>query len=231
MTGTLTVSDVAAGRPVDGEDGGRWRNRRSEPGTRCRAAGPVRAARRGRLGLGLGQGLRLADRHHLHARLPARPRLLLDRRPDGRPRRPRLVADQPVPADERDAAVPGAGRRGRAVAAVAGRAGAARSRGPTARSSRSARRSCTSAASDGTTAQSTRRYVAQTVGTGNFDKWADGPGPARAARRRERRVRRRQHLRHRRASTPAARRPTTVFVLSPDARPARSASGRRRTTT
>ena len=43
-----------------------------------------------------------------------------------------------------------------------------------ARSSRSGRRSCTSAARDGTTAQSTV-YVAQTVGTGNFDKWAEGP--------------------------------------------------------
>ena len=40
-------------------------------------------------------------------------------------------------------------------------------------------------------------FVAPTVGTGNFDKWADGPGAARAARRRQRRVRRRQHLRHR----------------------------------
>ena len=110
----------------------------------------------------------------LHARLPARPRLLLDGRPDGRPRRPRLVADQPLPADERDPAVPGAGRRGRPVAAVA-------------------RPSCTCpqprtdgaviqvgtkllyiGGSDGTTAQSTV-YVAQTVGTGNFDKWAEGP--------------------------------------------------------
>ena len=40
----------------------------------------------------------------------------------GRPRRPRLVADQPLPARERDPAVPGAGRRDRAVAAVAARA-------------------------------------------------------------------------------------------------------------
>ena len=49
---------------------------------------------------------------------------------------------------------------------------------------------------DGKTAQSTV-YVAKTVGTGNFDKWADGPALPDAARRRQRRLRRRQHLRHR----------------------------------
>ena len=105
----------------------------------------------------------------------------------------------------------------------------ARSRGPTARSSRSGRRSCTSAARDGTTAQSTV-YVAKTVGTGNFDKWAEGPplpepradasvayvagsiyviGGTRRGRRADRR----------RSSSSA-----------PTARPARSASGRRPTT-
>ena len=50
----------------------------------------------------------------------------------------------------------------------------ARSRGPMARSSRSAPRSCTSAASTARPPQSTV-YVAKTVGTGNFDKWAEGP--------------------------------------------------------
>ena len=59
----------------------------------------------------------------LHARLPAGPRLLPDGRADGRPRRPRLVADQPLPADQRVAAVPGAGRGAHPVGAVARRAG------------------------------------------------------------------------------------------------------------
>ena len=139
-----------------------------------RQAGPVRAARRRRLGVGLGQGLRLAVIIiFILGYLPG-PRLLPHGRPDRRPRRPRLVADQPLPADQRDAAVPGAGRGARAVASVADGAGPARSRGPTAPSSRSGPRSCTSAARDGTTAQSTV-FVAQTVGTGNFDAWAEGP--------------------------------------------------------
>ena len=73
-------------------------------------------------GWAVGQGVRLADHHHLHARLPAGPGLLPDRRPDGRPRRPRLVADQPLPADEREPALPGAGRRARAVGGLAARA-------------------------------------------------------------------------------------------------------------
>ena len=72
--------------------------------------------------LGVGQGLRLADHHHLHPRLPARSSLLPDGRADGRPRRARLVADQPLPARERDPALPGPGRCARAVAAVAARA-------------------------------------------------------------------------------------------------------------
>ena len=105
--------------------------------------------------LGLGQGVRLADHHHLHARLPARPRLLPDGRPDGRPRRPRLVADQPLPADERDPALPGAGRRAHPVGAVAARADPARSRGPTARPSRSGTQILYIGGTDGTTAQST----------------------------------------------------------------------------
>ena len=51
--------------------------------------------------------------------------------------------------------------------------------------------------SDGQTAKSDL-FVAETVQTGNFDKWAKGPIAARAAGRRERGLRRRQHLRHRR---------------------------------
>ena len=138
-------------------------------------AGPVRPARRERLGLGVGQGVRLADHHHLPARLPARSRLLPDRRPDRRPRRPRLVADQPLPADERGPALPGAGRRDRALGDIADRAQPARSRGPKARPSRSARRSSTSAASDGTTASADAVASPGRSATGNFDAWAAGP--------------------------------------------------------
>ena len=103
------------------------------------------------------------------------PCLLPDGRPDGRPGRPRLVADQPLPADERDRCR-ARRRSGRSIPweTSPDRAGPARSRAPTAPSSRSGPRSCTSAAADGTTAQSTV-YVAQTVGTGNFDTWAEGP--------------------------------------------------------
>ena len=84
--------------------------------------------------------------------------------------------------------------------------------------------------SDGTTAQSTV-YVARTVGTGNFDTWAERTRPARAACGRERRLRGRQHLRDRWHRRRRVRRPTTVYVLTPEQRrPAPSASGRRHRT-
>ena len=115
---------------------------------------------------------------------------------DGRPRRPRLVADQPLPA-----------RRTRPCRAR--RRSARSSRGQRRRPSSTCRRPRTDGAvvqvgtqilyiggSDGTTAQS-HVYVAKTVGTGNFDKWAPGRrspsrGPTPSV------VRRGQHLRHRR---------------------------------
>ncbi len=143
--------------------------------TAAAKAGPVRPARRGRLGLGLGQGVRLARSIII---------LMLGYIPDrayyltvGRTvdlGRPRLVADQPLPARERDAAVPGAGRWRRAVGRVAARAGAAaaadrrrrrpgRDAAPVHRRHRTARR------------RSRHVFVAKTVGTGNFDKWAEGP--------------------------------------------------------
>ena len=151
-------------------------------------------------------------------------RLLLDRRPDGRPRHPRLVADQPLPADERDAALPGAGRRARAVGAVARRS----SNLPQPRTDGAAIQVGTQilyiGGSDGTTA-SADVYVAPTVGTGNFDAVGRGPAAARAARRRERRLRRRQHLRHRRPRRETAPRPTRSSCSARTARPARSASG------
>ena len=121
--------------------------------------------------------------------------------------------DQPLPAGEPDAAVPGAGRGDRA-------------RGTPRRPSCRCRARTDGAVvqvgtrllyiggSDGTTAQSTV-YVAKTVGTGNFDAWADGPAAARAADRRRGRVRRRERLRdgrHRR------RRRADHDDLRPDAR-------------
>ena len=108
-------------------------------------AGHVRAARRGRMGLGDGQGDRLADLHHPDPRLHPRSRLLPDGVEDGRPGRPGLVADQPLPAREPDPPVPGAGRGDRPVGGVADRARSAGGRGPTAPSSSSARGSSTSA--------------------------------------------------------------------------------------
>ena len=60
------------------------------------------------------------------------------------------------------------------VGDVARRAEPARSHGPTARSSRSGPRSCTSAAATGRP-PSRRSTSRKTVGTGNFDKWAEGP--------------------------------------------------------
>ena len=152
----------------DGATGARSRD------DRAAQAGPVRPARRGRLGVGRGQGLRLADHHHPVARVHPRPRLLPHGQPDGGSGRPRLVPDQPLPARERDPAVPGAGRRGHALARVADRAGPARRRGPMAPPRSSGPRSCTSAGSDGTAAQSTV-FVAPTSGIGNFDKWTEGP--------------------------------------------------------
>ena len=88
----------------------------------------------------------LAGRHHPDARLHPRPGLLPDGQPDRRPRRARLVADQLLPAGERDAALSGAGRGRRAVAAVAGRSWPCPRRGPTAASPRSGPSCCTSAA-------------------------------------------------------------------------------------
>ncbi len=82
----------------------------------------VRAARLGRMGLGVGQVVPVAHLHHLHPRLPARPRVLPDGQQHGRPRRPRLVADQPLPADQRDAAVPRAAGRRHPVESVTDRA-------------------------------------------------------------------------------------------------------------
>ena len=176
MTGTLTATVMSP--PVNGR---RMRMEDDGPaGARTRDGGaattrPVRAARRGRLGVGVGQGVHLARHHHLHARLPARSRVLPHGRSDGRPRRPRLVADQPLPAVERDPAVPGAGRRRRPVGAVASRAEPPA--GPDRRLGRPGRDSQILYIG-GIRREDRQRstvYVARTVGTGNFDKWADGP--------------------------------------------------------
>ena len=138
------------------------------------AACPVRAARRGRLGLGLGQGVRLADHHHLHARLPAGPRLLPDGRPDRGPRacssgRRSTSARRPTrrcPARRRSAAV------------VPWQPSPAELSLPQPRTDGAALQVGTKilyiGGTDGKTAQSTV-YVARTVGTGNFDAWAEGP--------------------------------------------------------
>ena len=78
------------------------------------------------------------------------------------------------PPDQRDPAVPGAGRGDHAVARVAGRAGPARRRGPMAPPRSSGPRSCTSAARTArrrSRPSSSRRLPA----IGNFDKWAEGP--------------------------------------------------------
>ena len=83
--------------------------------------GPVRPARRQRLGLGVAEGRLLVHPHDLHARVHPGPGLLLHGQPDDRPRDPRLEPGQLLPRDEPVPAVPGAGRRRRAVAGVAGR--------------------------------------------------------------------------------------------------------------
>ncbi len=95
------------------------------PAPRPQAPGPpprlLRPVRRRRLGLGLGQGDLLVRRDDHAARLPAGPRVLLHRPEDRRPRPAAVVADQLLPARERDAAVPRAGRRDAPVAPVAAR--------------------------------------------------------------------------------------------------------------
>ena len=124
------------------------------------------------------------------------PGLLPDRRPDGRPGRPRLVADQPLPADERDPAVPGAGRRvipwQPSPAELTLPAAAHRRRAPPGRDEdpvhRRHRRDDRPV--DGLRRPDRRDRQLRQVGR--------GPDAPRAARRRERRVRGRQHLRHRR---------------------------------
>ena len=194
MTGTLTVKDDR--RPgARREDGGRWPRCAHSRDHGAAKAGLVRAARRGRLGLGDGQGDRLADVHHPHPRLHPRPRLLPDGGADGRPGRPGLVADQPLPAREPDAA-----RARRPVGAIVPWAASPTELDlPRRRTDGAVVQLGTQllyiGGSDGTTAQSTV-YVAKTVGTGNFDAWQSGPDAARRADRRECRVRRREHLRH-----------------------------------
>ena len=175
----------------DGPTGARTGNR----GTAT--SRPVRAARRRRLGLGLGQGVRVAGHHHLPARLPARPCLLPDGRPDGRPRRPRLVADQPVPAPERVAALPGARRRPRAVGAVAARAepaaAADRRVDPPGRDADLLHRRV---GWDDRAVHGLRGRDGRCRQLRQVDR---GSGAARATGRRQRRLRRGQHLRHRRS--------------------------------
>ena len=92
--------------------------------TMARALGPGTIVPRRRAFFGLldadgwawagAEGRSSGCRHHPDARLHPRSGVLLHGQPDDRPRRPRLVADQPVPAREQVAAVSGAGRRGRA---------------------------------------------------------------------------------------------------------------------
>ena len=100
---------------------------------------------------------------------------------------PRLEPGQLLPAGERDAAVPGAGRRGRAVGGRAAGDLAAGSRGPTAPSSSPARRCCTSAGQ--------RRHEAgrhdvrrdDVRGRATSTSGRDGPEAARGPHRRRRR--------------------------------------------
>ena len=143
-------------------------------------AGDVRPARRRRLGLGWRQGRVLARPHHPAARLHPRPRLLPDGQPDGRPRPPRLVADQPVLAGERGPAVPGPGRRRRAVAPSPTELAL-----PAPRTDGRHRQVGTKllyiGGSDGTTAQVDRVRRRDRRHVGNFDEWAEGPAcPSRA---------------------------------------------------
>ena len=100
------------------------------------------------------------------------------------------------PPTERDAAVPGAGRRGRPVGDVTRRAEPARSPGPTARVLQVGTQILYIGGSrrddrpvDGLRRRDRRDRQLRQVGR--------GPDASRAARRRERRVRRRQHLRDR----------------------------------
>ena len=140
----------------DGATGARSRD------DRAAQAGPVRPARRGRLGVGRGQGLRLAGHHHPDARVHPGPRLLPDRQPDRGAGRPGLVPDQPVPARERDPALPGAGRRASRRGTSRRPSWPCRRRGPTARPSQLGTKLLYIGGTDGTAAQSTV-YVAQLV--------------------------------------------------------------------
>ena len=73
-------------------------------------------------------------------------------------------------------------------------------------------------------------YVAKTVGTGNFDPWADGPGAARAADRRRASRSSPAASTSWAASTPTARRPRRRYVLTPDGTTGELGTGRRRRT-
>src|SRR5512142_761972 len=83
------------------------------------AASALWAARSRQLVVGVAQGVLLVHRHHPDARIHPGSGVLLHRLPDDRPRAPRLVADQPLPAVERDAAMSGPGGCRPSVAAVA----------------------------------------------------------------------------------------------------------------
>ena len=138
------------------------------------ATGPVRAARRGRLGLGVGQGGRLARLHHHDPGLPAGPRLLLHGRQDDRPRGHR--SGRPSTSARRR--TPRCRARRRWAPSSRGRPRRRSSRCPRPRTDGSIIQVGTKllyiGGSDGQTAKADV-YVANVVGTGNFDKWEKGP--------------------------------------------------------
>src|SRR4029079_6967051 len=81
--------------------------------------GVLRPARREWLGLGVAEGGLLVHPPDLHARLRPGPGVLLHGQQDDRPRDPRLEPGQLLPAGQPDPALPGPGRRRRAVVDVA----------------------------------------------------------------------------------------------------------------
>ena len=146
--------------------------------------------------LGVGQGRRLVGRHHHDARLHPGPGVLLHGRPDRRPGRHRLVADQPLPARRTRRC------RARRRSARSCRGSPRRRSWPCRRADRRLRvqvgtRLLYIGGTDGTTAQSTV-YVATTTGHRQLRGWT--PGPALPAPRTDAAVvvRRRQDLRDRR---------------------------------
>ena len=147
--------------------------------------------------LGLGQGDLLVRRDDHAARLPAGPRVLLHRPEDRGPRPPAVVADQLLPARERDPAVSRAGRRDAPVAARRPPRSSCPAAAPTAPRGVVGQVYLYAGGSDGT-APKADVYFTRAVGIGNLDKWTGGPAAARGPGIGRERRHRQHDVRHRR---------------------------------